>query len=505
MPVFAAVDIGSNSVRLSIAELRNGKLNPLHQDREVTRLGESVFRTGALDPQAMARALKVLRRFHRAAQSYAVERTRVVATSALRDSNNAHIFAEWVKSATGWTVEVITGLEEGRLIHLGVVSRSRTRPGKLLLIDLGGGSCELTLSQRGHIKEIVTLPLGAVRLTQEFIRHDPPEKQELKRLHDFIAEETARLPRQIIRSGVKTAIATSGTAAALASAAKALKVARRNQVSAAAAAELAKRLAKMTTRQRAAIKGINSKRAEIVVAGAAVYAQILHATGRRAFRYSPLGLRDGLLSQMAAEYDQRTRPHQQIESDRRDVVLATSRRYGVDLENGEHVRKLALSLFDQIRPVHRLERDFRDWISAAAVLYEVGNYINPVGRHRHAHYVISHSELFGFTPLERQLVATIARYQGNSRPQLRDRMIKMLPPRVRSDVIKSTALLRVARALNQGRRCAVKSLRAASRGAQVLISASVSRDGADLELWAAEKEIPYFLEVFGRELSFKVV
>src|ERR1700738_2421794 len=144
MPVFAAVDIGSNSVRLSIADLIKGRLVPLHQDREVTRLGEGVFRDGSLNPQAMAHTLKVLRRFHRAVQSYAVESTRVVATSALRDSNNAHVFADLLKTATGWKLEIITGLEEGRLIHLGVVSNLRTPPPSLLLIDLGGGSCELT-------------------------------------------------------------------------------------------------------------------------------------------------------------------------------------------------------------------------------------------------------------------------------------------------------------------------------------------------------------------------
>jgi len=503
MPVFAAVDIGSNSVRLSIAELRKGRLVALHQDREVTRLGESVFRNGSLDPQAMARSLKVLRRFHRAVQSHAVDRTRVVATSAMRDSNNGHIFAEWVRSATGWRVEVISGLEEGRLIHLGVLANMRRRPSKLLLMDLGGGSCELTLSNAGHIKEIVTLPLGAVRLTQEFVRRDPPSKQEMKRLHEFIAEEVAHIPRHLARAQVKVAIATSGTAAALAGAAESQKLSQ-SGVTQAAVAKLARRLSKMTSRQRASIKGINQKRAEIVVAGAAAYSHILSACGLRAFRYSPLGLRDGILAQMAAEYDRHTRSHQQLESDREDVLLTTSRRYGVDLANAHHVRNLAWALFDQTRNIHRLDKEFREWIGAAAMLYEVGAYINPAGRHRHAYYVVSRSELFGFTPLQRQIIATIARFQGNSRPQPGDRLIKLLPAQVRSDAIKSTAILRVARALNQGRRSSVKMLRTSSREEQITISIKAGRGGADLELWAGEKEIPYFREVFGRELAFKL-
>jgi exopolyphosphatase/guanosine-5'-triphosphate,3'-diphosphate pyrophosphatase len=453
----------------------------------------------------MAHTLKVLRRFHRAVQSYAVERTRVVATSAMRDSNNARLFTEWVKTVTGWKLEVISGLEEGRLIHLGVIANLRTRPAKLLLIDLGGGSCELTLSEKGHIKEIVTLPLGAVRLTQEFIRHDPPTKAELRRVHNFIVKEATNISRHITRSGVKVAAASSGTAAALSAAAQSLRLSRSDLISHDVIAKLATRLAKLTHRQRAAIKGINPKRAEIVIAGAAVYAHVMSVCGLRAFRYSSLGLRDGILAQMAAEYDRHTRSHQQLESDRQDVLLNTSRRYGVDLANAEHVRKLALSLFDQTKSVHRLDKDFREWMGAAAMLYEVGMYINPVGLHRHAYYIISRSELFGFTPLQRQIIATVARFQGNSKPQLRDRLIKVLPAQIRSDVIKATAILRMARALNQGRRAAVHTIRASSRDGRITIVLKGIRSGADLELWAGEKEVPYFREVFGREPVFKLV
>ncbi len=372
------------------------------------------------------------------------------------------------------------------------------------MIDLGGGSCELTRSEKGHIKEIVTLPLGAVRLTQEFIHHDPPNRDEMKRLQGFIEQEVAHVSPQIIRAGARAVIATSGTAAALAEAAHSLGLSRSGAVSQAVAAKLVKKLSKLTLRQRAAIKGINPKRAQIVVAGAAVYAQVLHACGLKGFRYSQLGLRDGLLAQMAAEYDQHTRPHRQLESDREDVLLKTARRYGADLENAAQVRELALSLFDQTRGQHALEKEWREWIAAAAMLYEVGMYINPVGLHRHAYYVISRSELFGFTPLQRKIIATIARFQGNSRPQLRDRLIKLLPAAVRADVLKSIAILRLARALNQGRRSAVAAVHAALRGGELSITVKANRGGADLELWAGEKEVSYFREVFGRELVFKL-
>src|SRR5437899_584159 len=207
MPVFAAVDIGSNSVRLSIAKLARGSLQVIHQDREVTRLGEGVFQTGTLDPKAIAHTIQVLKRFHRTVQSHATDKVRVVATSALRDARNSRAFIDWVKSATGWRVEIISGLEEGRLIHLGVLSKTRISVPRILLIDLGGGSCELTLSRSRHIEDMVSLPLGAVRLTQEFLKHDPPRKSEMERMRVFIAEEVERIAQRIAVLKVQLTIA----------------------------------------------------------------------------------------------------------------------------------------------------------------------------------------------------------------------------------------------------------------------------------------------------------
>src|SRR5881227_3620023 len=193
MPTFAAVDIGSNSVRLKISRLAAHRLVEIHEDREVTRLGESVFRSGFLSPEAIALTVKVLRRFHRAAQRAGADTVRVVATSALRDARNSRAFLEWVRSTTGWKVEIISGLEEARLIHLGLVSNLRMTVSPVLMVDLGGGSCELTVSSKGHIRETVSLPLGAVRLTNEFLRHDPPRRSELRRLRAFVEREIGRV------------------------------------------------------------------------------------------------------------------------------------------------------------------------------------------------------------------------------------------------------------------------------------------------------------------------
>jgi exopolyphosphatase / guanosine-5'-triphosphate,3'-diphosphate pyrophosphatase len=505
MPTFAAVDIGSNSVRLKIARLQGRRLQAILEDREVTRLGESVFREGLLSPNAIADTVKVLRRFHRAVQREGADTVRVVATSALRDARNSRAFLEWVRSATGWKVEIISGLEEARLIHLGLTSALRVPASPTLMVDLGGGSCELTISNGGHIRETVSLPLGAVRLTNDFLQHDPPRKPELRRLRGFLAREIGRIADRIIRARPKVVIATSGTADSLAALCHGLyktKGTRAATVSRSQMRRMAKMLARRRLEERIKLSGVGPRRAEIIVAGAEVYSGLLERCQLAGFRYSPLGLRDGILAQMAAEYDRSTRSGKQLESERWDSLLAAVGHYRVDMEHALKVRDYAVRLFDGLKSIHRLPPEYREWLSAAAMLYEVGDYVNRNGRHRHAYYIISHSEILGYTPQQRRVIAAIARYLGKSRPSQADGPIKVLPTGERENVRKAVLLLRLARALDLGRGNAVRKMRLRLRRDAVEVAVTAKpHSNVDLELWAVEKERGYFREVFGRELS----
>jgi exopolyphosphatase/guanosine-5'-triphosphate,3'-diphosphate pyrophosphatase len=508
MPTLAAVDIGSNSVRLKIARLQAGRLRALHEDREVTRLGEGAFRSGFLTPESMAETVKVLRRFHRATQQIVTDAVRVVATSALRDARNSQAFLEWVRSATGWRVEIISGVEEARLIHLGLVTSPRIDKSPALMIDLGGGSCELTVTHGGHIRDAVSVPLGAVRLTDEFLRHDPVRKGEIKRLRGFVAREIDRIAARIAAARVKNVIATSGTAAALAAVATHLRRGGNRQrtiVSRAEMTRIAKRLARLPVAERRKIEGIGPRRAEIIVAGAMVYHELMERCHLKAFRYSPLGLRDGILAQMAADYDRSTRSGKQVESERWESIMKAVDHYGVDRKHALDVRDAAMLLFSSLRSVHRLPPEYREWLSAAAMLYEVGDYVNRNGRHRHTNYIISNSEILGYTPQQRRLIAAIARYLGKSRPTTEDGPMKVVDTADRANVQKAILLLRLARALNLGRSRAVQKVRVGLHSAEVKLTLVPRRRmGVDLELWAIEKDRDYFREVFGRELSTAV-
>jgi exopolyphosphatase/guanosine-5'-triphosphate,3'-diphosphate pyrophosphatase len=501
MPTFAAVDVGSNSVRLKIAKLIQGRLNTVQEDREVTRLGESVFRNGMLDPKAIDQTVKVLRRFHRSTTQLGVDTVRVVATSALRDARNSSSFIEWVQSATGWRPEIISGIEEGHLIHLGVVSNTRIANGPLLLIDLGGGSCELTFSVEGKIQSMVSMPLGAVRLTEDFIQNDPPKPKELERMRQFVVEEVGKLEQRMRKRVPQRVIATSGTAAALASLSENVDgTARRNFVSSKALAKVSVELSKRNLAQRRLMEGLGPRRAEIIIAGATVYEELVERFGLTGFTYSPLGLRDGLLAQMSAEYDHSTAFGKKVQTEREAGLADAAAHYATDHRFSEHVRDLASALFRQLKSVHRLPDDYEEWIAAAATLHEVGSFISRTGRHRHAYYIIANSEIYGFTSDQRRIIAAIARYMGKSKPGSQDRAIRLLSPVDRQSVPRAVVLLRLARAMNLGRRSAVTGVAARPKGAQVELKLQKRRGGAELEMWSLMKERSYFREVFGREL-----
>ncbi|HUY95502.1 MAG TPA: hypothetical protein VMU71_09390, partial [Terracidiphilus sp.] len=395
--------------------------------------------------------------------------------------------------------------------------------GRVLLLDLGGGSCEVTLSEHKRIKETVSLPLGAVRLTEEFLADDPPTAEGLQQMRHLISRELRRARRRVHAENTPLVIATSGTAAALAEACAAIARAgkpgrkrakkRGNRIGPESALtigaglaptplvrKLAQRLSRMSLAERESTPGIGPRRAEIIVAGAQVYAEILEGYGLKGFRYSPLGLRDGILAQMLAETDTRARTHREFEHERWDSVLATATRYGVDPRQAEPVRAHALQLFRELKSLHQLPPEYENWLAAAAVLRDTGKFINHQGHHRHTQYIISSSEMYGYTPVQRTVVSAIARYLGKSRPQPGDRAMRNIPPEEHKYVHRAMVLLRLAVALNQDRASDVLRVTARAYPRRVYLEIKPGRTGAELELWSLRKEADYFREVFGREL-----
>ncbi len=325
----------------------------------------------------------------------------------------------------------------------------------------------------------------------------------------LIERELRRAHRKVKASRVPLVIATSGTAAALTEACADMgKLERKSSRGAGAEAgiaptkairKLASKLAKMTLPEREAVPGIGPRRAEIIVAGAHVFAEMLESFSLKGFRYSPLGLRDGILAQMLAEQDARAAVHREFEQERWQSVLATARRYGVDPRQSEPVRGHALQLFRELKGLHELPEDYASWLGAAAVLRETGKFINHQGHHRHSQYIISMSEMYGFTQVQRTIVSALARYLGKSRPQPGDRALRNIPPEEHKNVQRAVLLLRLAVALNQDRASDVLRVAARVYPKRVYLEVRPGRTGAELELWSLRKEADYFRDVFGRE------
>jgi exopolyphosphatase/guanosine-5'-triphosphate,3'-diphosphate pyrophosphatase len=313
-------------------------------------------------------------------------------------------------------------------------------------------------------------------------------------------------------------IATSGTAAALAEASVAMarklparKTAPKSFVrikpSVAKTAEvrrLTERLAKMNNGQRASIPGIGPRRSEIVIGGAMVYAGLLERMGLRGFRYSPLGLKDGILAQMLADADLRASVHRKIENERWEGVLEVCRRYGVDLKKAEPVREHVAQLYDELTRVHELPPEYRLWLEAAAMMQDVGKYMNHQGHHRHTQYIVANSEIFGFSPEQRAVVGAIARYMGKSRPDPVDRILRTIAIEEHPKIVRAVVLLRLALALNQDRASAAVRMRTHVYSKRVLLELAPGRGGAELEAWSLRKEADYFREVFRRDLAVDV-
>jgi exopolyphosphatase/guanosine-5'-triphosphate,3'-diphosphate pyrophosphatase len=391
-----------------------------------------------------------------------------------------------------------------------------------LLIDLGGGSCEVTTSDGGRIKSMVSMPLGAVRLQEEFLRTDPPAKEDVARLKQFIERELRRADRKLGTPRVGLVIATSGTASALAEAsghlrkggvAKGKKSLARKRVdrvgeltaNAAEVRKLADRVAKMTNVEREAVPGIGPRRSEIIVGGAFVYASLMDRMGLKEFRYSPLGLRDGMLAQMLADVDLRTSVHQKMESERWSGVLEVCERYGIEQRRVEPVREHVVQLFNALARVHELPEEYKLWLESAAMMHEVGKFMNHQGHYRHTQYIIANSEIFGFSPEQRLIVSAMARYLGKTRPDAMDRLMRTIPVEEHAHVLRSVVLLRLAVALNQDRASASVKMRLHMYPKRVVLELVPGRGGAELEAWSLKKEAAYFREVFRRELLVEVM
>jgi exopolyphosphatase/guanosine-5'-triphosphate,3'-diphosphate pyrophosphatase len=475
----------------------------LASERQVTRLGASVFKTGRVSPEAIDFLCVTLAQMAEVYKRFEIHGIRAVATAAVRDASNQQEFLERVSVAIGTQVEIISGQEEARLIHLGVQSRWPHPRQRLLIVDIGGGSAELILSDSGRIIVSASKQLGALRLTELFLKSDPPSETERKRMEEYIEERIAPAIRRMGSLPIDRVIATSSTASAVVCAVNAIPRQRRElsdkeRASTAKIRALYEQLHSAPLEERRRVIGIGPRRAEIIVPGAAVLLSVLQSLGLPSLYYSAAGVRDGIIADLAA----RTSARSMVEmgADQRDVVEEMATKYGVSLRHVKKVARIAKELFVALEPLHQLPHSCGRLLEAAAHLHDIGHFVSDTRHHKHSYYLVLNSDMPGFTEQEREVIANLCRYHRKAMPVPEHPNWTPLNMESRKAVTLLAPLLRIADNLDRSRGQRVKWVDCTVRASDVVIRLHSNQD-LDLDAWAAERAGEFFRQVYSRPIT----
>ena len=503
----AALDLGSNSFHLLVADVHpDGTFEAVAREKEMLRLGDDVTQNRRISPAAADRAVATVRRLKQLADALGATEVLAKATSALRSAENGSGLVDRIEVETGVEVEVISGLEEARLIFAAVRASVVIDPPPALGIDIGGGSVEFMIGDSAGLRWAESLPLGVGRLTAEFVHDDPPSKTERKRLDDHIRGALEPLLPDIISRSPTMCVGTSGTINDLARMAVALQtgdipaVSNGLRVSRDDLRTLHDRIIKAKIADRRRLPGLEEKRTELLPAGSLLLVTTLELFDIDTLTISDWALREGIVLDAVVTHD----PDDWSDDPRalrRAAISNLARRCNSDEEHTAHVTRLALRLFDEAQSLHDLGPDDREMLEFAAMVHDIGQHVSPRGHHRHAAYLVDHAHLRGFEPSEVQFLATLTRHHRRGDPKPSEPRFAALSATDRARVRKLAALLRVADGLDRGRRGVVEDL-TADVGADLVILRLQVRGDPELALWGARRRRDLFEQVFGREIEF---
>ncbi len=503
----AVIDVGSNSCHMVVADVApDGGIQVVDRVKEMVRLGRRSFVTGRLAPEAMELGVSAVRTFCRLARAHGVDRTRAVATSAVREARNGAAFVDHLRRETGLGVRVISGAEEARLIFRAARHAFGLDGGPHLVLDMGGGSVELVLVQNRRPVWLRSLPLGAARLTEKFLTSDPPSARQLRRLVSHLDDTLGPALRPVRHAGVQRVIGTSGTVnhlIALVRAARGDDASRLHGVRATAVeiARLRRRLVALDAEKRAALPGMDTKRVDLVPASAVLVDYVLAHAGAPDLVACTWALREGLLLDLA----ERVAGKPARLDVRRRSVEALAARFGGPDAHGRQVARLSLALFDALAPALGLPPASRELIEYAALLHDIGRAIDHDRHHRHSSYLIRNSELLGFEPDEVAVMAEVARGHRKQAPKGADPELRALGPAVRRTVRGLAALVRLADGLDRTKAGVVERVRARVSPKKLVIEAIAPPADAELEIWAAERRADLLARLLDRPVELRAV
>jgi len=508
--ILAAIDIGTNSFHLVIAKVNDkGIVKILSKDKEVVRLGKSSSDMKYITLDAMERAVTTLKRFKIICDSYNAE-IRAVATSATREALNRDEFINKVFERTGISVEVVSGFEEARLIYLGILQAINVYGSRILLIDIGGGSTEFLIGEKGQVLYANSIKLGAVRLTEKFFNDGKFKKENIEDARLHVRSIINPIVRTIKTENYDCVIGTSGTITTLGSMIYTKKTGEdvsefnfnnykysNNELS-----DIVKTvLIADNVQQIKQFEGLDSQRADIISAGAIILEQIVQEIGIKDITLSSYALREGIL------FDTIDKEHNTLFSaDMKNIryrsVMNLAKHCNYDEQHTDKVLIFANKIFDSLKDKYDFTEKDRDVLEAATILHDIGHSISQAQHHRHSYYLIKNSELLGFNNDEIEMIANVARYHRKSHPKVKHIEFNKLPASNKRKVKMLSGILRIADGLDRGHSSVVKDININIQNSvyKIKVIADNEKDPT-LEVWGANMRRELFEESFGYTIT----
>ncbi len=495
----AIIDVGSNSFRLIVITYKPGyHFQVTDEVRETVRLVHGMSETGMMQPEQMDHAVETMRLYASFCKAGEIEDIRAVATSAVREAQNREAFLRRVKEESGIGVRVLSGEEEAFYGYLAAENSTTLRNG--FVLDLGGGSLEITRVDNRRFRETISLTLGALRATEEWLPEAPANKAAIARFRKHIREQLEALTWFELRPGTRL-VGLGGSLRNVA------RMAQKNNdypmeelhgflLRDTDLRRAIERMEPLTVHQRAALPGMKPDRADIALAGAIVIDECMKYAGYDRMTVCAQGLREGVFYEGFLADD--TPPI--FEDVRRASVMNVAHLYHYQQGHVEHVEHLALELFDQLHDDPLCGPNERELLWAACVLHDIGMTIDYNDHHRHGYYLILNSGLPGYTHRELALIALIVRYHRKGMPDAGE-LEGVLEQDDDKRLLKMTALLRLAEQLDRSRDGSVRNVRLVAGDDWARIEV-VSQADVSVAIWSAERHTDIFQRAFGKSLEF---
>jgi exopolyphosphatase/guanosine-5'-triphosphate,3'-diphosphate pyrophosphatase len=506
VPRLGAIDIGTNSVRLIVAEvLTDGTYRVLDEEREMTRLGTGLARTGHMAPEAIERTLEAIGKMKAIADGFGVNELRAAGTSAVREAENGDAFRREAWRRHRIRIEVISPEEEARLAFESAMRQFNLEGRSVAVADIGGGSLEVVLSAGSLVDQMHSLPLGAVRLTDKYVRSDPLKEKHwrgLKRAIDSAFRKEIGKPP----ATVEVLVGSGGTFSALGGMVRFEREGKEGNphgyaITRAEVTRMLARFLEVPEEQRREIPGMPPQRADIIVAGTAVVARLAKHLQCRQILVNDGGVRDGLILAMIADLGlgaaASTAPPTRL-----DAVRRFARRCLSNERHGENVAQLAGRIFDGLRSRYRLDPASRELLVASALAHDVGFLVNHAKHHKHAYHLIMHSDLAGWSAREVEVIANVVRYHRRAYPKRVHANFARLGKGDRRLVRQLAGILRLAVALNRSHQQLVTDVKCHARRGRVTIVATAAHE-PPVELWDARRKAGLFEKAFDVRLTVK--